>query len=244
MQRLFCTCAFLLAAASVAALGADPGPGSNAAEFAVLCGALQGSAGSKGFGGANARRNRTLCSSWTRRTCARRDRTPGTGAGIGPRTEVGEAGTRSPRALATSLAEMAEATRCRQFTAASRRELTAAGDGRRKRDNKLLTMLRGEDTNGGFDADGNDAGLILPMILLCNDARTSSACGTGDGTTCPCSTAAVPASGLEQTNAKGWEWKVLKAHGRYQHGRQPDLIVGNWLITKHICETKRRTCGH
>ncbi|KAH8612304.1 hypothetical protein ERJ75_000902000 [Trypanosoma vivax] len=41
MQRLFCTCAFLLAAASVAALGADPGSGSNAAEFAVRCGAYR-----------------------------------------------------------------------------------------------------------------------------------------------------------------------------------------------------------
>ncbi|KAH8612342.1 hypothetical protein ERJ75_000899500 [Trypanosoma vivax] len=40
MQRLFCTCAFFLAAASVAALGADRA-GSNAAEFAVLCGAYR-----------------------------------------------------------------------------------------------------------------------------------------------------------------------------------------------------------
>ncbi|KAH8612316.1 hypothetical protein ERJ75_000903400 [Trypanosoma vivax] len=41
MQRLFCTCAFLLAAASVAALGEDPGSESNAAEFAVRCGAYR-----------------------------------------------------------------------------------------------------------------------------------------------------------------------------------------------------------
>ncbi|KAH8614910.1 hypothetical protein ERJ75_000639700 [Trypanosoma vivax] len=165
---------------------------------------------------------------------------PGTGAGIGPRTEVGEAGTRSPRALATSLAEMAESYAMQAIYGSKQ----AGADGQQGTDaenatNKLLTMLRGEETtNGGFDADGNDAGLILPMILLCNDARTSSACGTGDGTTCPCSTAAVPASGLEQTNAKGWEWKVLKHTGGTNMGVSQDLIVGNWLITKHICENQ------
>ncbi|KAH8614409.1 hypothetical protein ERJ75_000690100 [Trypanosoma vivax] len=41
MQRLFCGCAFFLAAASVTALAQDPGPGTNAAEFAVLCGAYR-----------------------------------------------------------------------------------------------------------------------------------------------------------------------------------------------------------
>ncbi|KAH8614412.1 hypothetical protein ERJ75_000690500 [Trypanosoma vivax] len=41
MRRLFCTCAFFLAAASVAALAPDPGPRTNAAEFAVLCSAYR-----------------------------------------------------------------------------------------------------------------------------------------------------------------------------------------------------------
>ncbi|KAH8612312.1 hypothetical protein ERJ75_000903100 [Trypanosoma vivax] len=41
--------------------------------------------------------------------------------------------------------------------------------------NALLTMLRGsEAANGGFDAEGNEAGLILPMILLCNDGTSRS----------------------------------------------------------------------
>ncbi|KAH8612336.1 hypothetical protein ERJ75_000900400 [Trypanosoma vivax] len=68
------------------------------------------------------------------------------------------------------------------------RELRDAGDlrqqagdrtasaGRRRATNKLLTMLRGSTTTAkGFDEDGNDAGLILPMILLCNDGTSSSA---------------------------------------------------------------------
>ncbi|KAH8614850.1 hypothetical protein ERJ75_000646000 [Trypanosoma vivax] len=79
-------------------------------------------------------------------------------------------------------------------------------------------------------------GLILPMILLCNDGRPSTACGTGDGTTCPCSTAAVPASGLAHTEAKDKVWSVLKATSGTNMGSSQDLIVGNWLITKHICE--------
>ncbi|KAH8604432.1 hypothetical protein ERJ75_001719500 [Trypanosoma vivax] len=74
------------------------------------------------------------------------------------------------------------------------------------------------------------------MILLCNDGRPSTACGTGDGTTCPCSTAAVPASGLAHTEAKDKVWSVLKATSGTNMGSSQDLIVGNWLITKHICE--------
>ncbi|KAH8614420.1 hypothetical protein ERJ75_000689600 [Trypanosoma vivax] len=42
--------------------------------------------------------------------------------------------------------------------------------------NKLLTMLRGSTTTAkGFDAEGNEAGPILPMILLCKDGTSSSA---------------------------------------------------------------------
>ncbi|CCD20548.1 hypothetical protein, conserved in T. vivax [Trypanosoma vivax Y486] len=101
-------------------------------------------------------------------------------------------------------------------------------------------MLRGStNTNGGFDAEGNDAGIILPMILLCNDGiRGTASCGISGGTTCPCSTAAVPASGLANTDAKDEVWTVLKATSGTNMDSDKDLIVGNWLITKHICENQ------
>ncbi|CCD20674.1 hypothetical protein, conserved in T. vivax [Trypanosoma vivax Y486] len=162
----------------------------------------------------------------------------GTGEGIGPRTGVGEAWTRSPRAVADGLTKMAESY-AMQAVYGSRQQ---GAEGQKGPDgdnatNKLLTMLRGKGTtNGGFDQRGNDEGLILPMILLCNDGRPSTACGTGGGTTCPCSTAAVPASGLAHTEAKDKVWSVLKATSGTNMGSSQDLIVGNWLITKHICE--------
>ncbi|KAH8614413.1 hypothetical protein ERJ75_000690400 [Trypanosoma vivax] len=101
-------------------------------------------------------------------------------------------------------------------------------------------MLRGtKATNGGFDEVGNDGGLILPMILLCNDGRSgNTGCGTSEGNTCPCSPQAVDNGSLENTEAKGWVWKVLKATEVTDMDSAKHLIIGNWLITKHICENR------
>ncbi|CCD19179.1 hypothetical protein, conserved in T. vivax [Trypanosoma vivax Y486] len=106
--------------------------------------------------------------------------------------------------------------------------------------NELLAMLRGtKATNGGFDAVDNDPGLILPMILLCNDGRSGNkGCGTSEGNTCPCSPQPVSNGSLENTEAKGWVWKVLKATEGTDMDSAKHLIIGNWLITKHICENR------
>ncbi|KAH8614422.1 Trypanosomal VSG domain [Trypanosoma vivax] len=248
MQRLFCTCAFLLAAASVAALAADPGPGSNAAEFAVLCGAYRAAKAVKDSAERMRAGIESLEAVGREGHVAEETGGPGSGDGIGPNTGVGEARTRSPRAVAESLAKLAERYAMQAIYGSKQ-----AGNEHRVPDaedetNALLTMLRAStDTNGGFDEEGNDEGLILPMILLCNDGTSGNkSCGTSGGTTCPCSTAPVDNGSLENTEAKGRVWSVLKATSGTTMDSDKDLIIGNWLITKHICEnhtTHARSLG-
>ncbi|KAH8604434.1 hypothetical protein ERJ75_001719400 [Trypanosoma vivax] len=108
MQRLFCTCAFFLAAASVAALAADPGPGSNAAEFAVLCGAYRAAQAVKDSAEQMRDETESFAAVGREEHVVEETGQRGTGEGIGPRTGVGEAGTRSPRAVADGLTKMAE----------------------------------------------------------------------------------------------------------------------------------------
>ncbi|CCD20630.1 hypothetical protein, conserved in T. vivax [Trypanosoma vivax Y486] len=247
MQRLFCTCAFFLAAASVAALAADPGPGSNAAEFAVLCGAYRAAKAVQDSAERMRAGIESLEAVGREGHVAEETGGPGSGDGIGTQPSVGSVRTRSPRAIADDLAKMAESYAMQAIYGSKQ------GTGQQVPDaeaatNKLLTMLRGSTTtNGGFDEEGNDEGLILPMILLCNDGTSGNkSCGTSGGTTCPCSTAPVDNGSLENTEAKGRVWSVLKATSGSNMGSDKDLIVGNWLISKHSCEnhtTHARSLG-
>ncbi|CCD18653.1 hypothetical protein, conserved in T. vivax, (fragment), partial [Trypanosoma vivax Y486] len=248
MQRLFCGCAFLLAAASVAALAQDPGPGSNAAEFAVLCGAYRAAKAVQDSAEQMRAEIEKFVAVGREGHVVEETGGQGGGAGIGPHEAVGEAGTKGPRAIAAGLAKLAESYAMQAIygteEVGSEQKVPDAED----ETNALLTMLRGTKAeNGGFDEEGNDEGLILPMILLCNDGTSGNkSCGSSEGTKCPCSTAAVNNGSLENTEAKDKVWSVLKATEGTDMDSTKHLIVGNWLITKHICEnhtTHARSLG-
>ncbi|KAH8612356.1 hypothetical protein ERJ75_000898600 [Trypanosoma vivax] len=154
----FCTCAFFLAAASVAALAADPGPGSNAAEFAVLCGAYRAAKAVQD----SAERMRAEIESleavgregqWSKR---QEDQEAVTElARHGRRRSA----TRSPRAVAESLAKLAERYAMQAIYGSEKAGMNSKVPDAEDETNALLTMLRGiEDTNGGFDEEATTRG--------------------------------------------------------------------------------------
>ncbi|KAH8612323.1 hypothetical protein ERJ75_000902800 [Trypanosoma vivax] len=176
MQRLFCTCAFLLAAASVAALGADPGSGSNAAEFAVRCGAYRVAKAVKDSAEQMRDGIESFAAVGREGHVVEETGGPGSGDGIGTEPSVGrEDAERDPKTIADDLAKMAESYAMQAIYGSKQGRDGQQVPDTEDKTNALLTMLRGsEAANGGFDAEGNEAGLILPMILLCNDGTSRS----------------------------------------------------------------------
>ncbi|CCD20870.1 hypothetical protein, conserved in T. vivax [Trypanosoma vivax Y486] len=176
MQRLFCTCAFLLAAASVAALAADPGPGSPAAEFAVLCGDYREAKAVKDSAEQMRDGIESFVAVGREGHVVEETGGQGSGDGIGTQPSVGSARTRSPRAVADDLAKMAESYAMQEIYGSKKEGTGQQLPVAEAATNKLLTIVRGSTTTAkGFDEDGNEAGLILPMILLCKDGTSSSA---------------------------------------------------------------------
>ncbi|KAH8603897.1 hypothetical protein ERJ75_001774600 [Trypanosoma vivax] len=96
-------------------------------------------------------------------------------------------------------------------------------------------MLRGSTTtNGGFDEEGNDEGLILPMILLCNDGTSGTKVAAPAAA--PRAHAAPHRRQRFTRKHRGQRqvWSVLKATSGSNMGSDKDLIVGNWLITSTL----------
>ncbi|KAH8614912.1 hypothetical protein ERJ75_000639900 [Trypanosoma vivax] len=108
MQRLFCTCAFLLAAASVASLGAGPGHGKHSRRFAVLCGDYREAKAVKDSAEQARGEIEILEAVGREGHVVEETGGPGSGEGIGTQPSVGSVRTRSPRAVADDLAKMAE----------------------------------------------------------------------------------------------------------------------------------------
>ncbi|KAH8604430.1 hypothetical protein ERJ75_001719000 [Trypanosoma vivax] len=158
MQRLFCTCAFLLAAASVAALAADRA-GSQPQSFAVLCGDYREAKAVKDSAEQMRDGIESFVAVGREGHVVEETGGQGSGDGIGTQPSVGSARTRSPRAVADDLAKMAESYAMQEIYGSKKgtgQQLPVA----EAATNKLLTMLRGSTTTAkGFDEDGNEAGL-------------------------------------------------------------------------------------
>ncbi|KAH8603905.1 hypothetical protein ERJ75_001774000 [Trypanosoma vivax] len=153
MQRLFCTCAFLLAAASVAALGRTRGREAQPQSLRCWCGDYREAKAVKDSAEQMRDGIESFVAVGREGHVVEETEGPGSGDGIGTQPSVGSARTRSPRAVADDLAKMAESYAMQEIYGSKQ------GTGQQVPDaeaatNKLLTMLRGSTTTAkGFDEE-------------------------------------------------------------------------------------------
>ncbi|KAH8603895.1 hypothetical protein ERJ75_001775000 [Trypanosoma vivax] len=152
------------------------------------------------------------------------------------RTERRQGDAEATKAVADDLAKMAESYAMQAIYGSKQGDGQQCG--RRSATNGYSRCCAARRPHKGFDADGNEAGLILPMILLCNDGKVAARKLRHERRHhVPMQHRSRAASG-RQTQMPKQGVERAESNERYQHGLRQDLIAGNWLISKHICENR------